>query len=477
MREMNPPQEHPQGEENSWPNEVKCKMEIERWREALENAGLSEKYKDVIDGFQHAFDQGIPLHLVQYLRWFTPPNHNTANLAREGIEENFRKEVAAGRIYGPFSHEEVARRFPFFRSSPLGTAINGDVSVRPINDLSYPYGEGAIPSVNSFVDKKDLTTTWDNFKTVARFFRQNTQQYQLGLFDWEKAYQQIPTKMNQWPFLMVQNFEGDLYLDTRITFGGVAGSGSFGRPANAWKELMIQEFTVTHVFQWVDNNLFVKEPNSRVKMDEIVARLASLGVKTNDKKYSEFGNKQKFIGFVWDGIERTVGLPPGKKEERLQQIRKFLVPGAQFTYKEALTLAGRLNHVTYLLPQLRCYLRSIYQWQKEWQHHSAKQPVSIEMREDLKWWTTALENYDSTKLIPYPDPTDVGWVGDVLTSYGIGVIVGQRWARFRLKHNPPRAQHREHTSMAGNGGGTARPHTTTHHGSSPRENFHCKNRQ
>jgi hypothetical protein len=127
-------------------------------------------------------------------------------------------------------------------------AINGDVSVRPINDLSYPYGKGEIPLVNSFVDKQDFITTWDNFKTVARFFCQNNQKYQLGLFNWEKAYRQIPKKMNQWPFLMVQNFDGDLFLDSCITFGGVAGHGSFGRPANAWQELMIQEFAVTHVF-------------------------------------------------------------------------------------------------------------------------------------------------------------------------------------------------------------------------------------
>jgi hypothetical protein len=31
----------------------------------------------------------------------------------------------------------------------------------------------------------------------------------------------------------------------------------------------------------------------------------------------------------------------------------------------------------------------------------------------------------------------MGWVGDTSTSYGIGVIVGQRWARFHLQKNPP----------------------------------------
>ncbi|KNE90585.1 hypothetical protein PSTG_15978 [Puccinia striiformis f. sp. tritici PST-78] len=39
-----------------------------------------------------------------------------------------------------------------------------------------------------------------------------------------------------------------------------------------------------------------------------------------------------------------------------------------------------------------------------------------------------------------PYPTDVGWVGDALTSHGIGVLVGSRWARFRLTRDPPQDQ-------------------------------------
>jgi hypothetical protein len=36
----------------------------------------------------------------------------------------------------------------------------------------------------------------------------------------------------------VKDFDGKLLVNTRITFGGVAGCGSFGRPADAWKLMM-----------------------------------------------------------------------------------------------------------------------------------------------------------------------------------------------------------------------------------------------
>lgn len=97
-----------------------------------------------------------------------------------------------------------------------------------VNDLSYPRHLPDTPSVNSFVDKNDFKTTWDDFSVVATFFKSSKDLWLLGLFDWEKAYRQIPTIMSQWRYLLVQDFEEKLYLDTRITFGGVAGCGSFG---------------------------------------------------------------------------------------------------------------------------------------------------------------------------------------------------------------------------------------------------------
>ncbi|OAV98460.1 hypothetical protein PTTG_11303, partial [Puccinia triticina 1-1 BBBD Race 1] len=130
----------------------------------------------------------------------------------------------------------------------------------------------------------------------------------LALFDWEKAYRQIPTAPNQWPYLMVRDFNDGLLLDTRITFGGVAGCGSFGRPADAWKKIMMHEFEVLTIFCWVDNNLFIKKMDSPALMTDVVKRSNKLGVKTNKEKYSPFLEEQKFLGFIWNGKDKTVRL-------------------------------------------------------------------------------------------------------------------------------------------------------------------------
>ncbi|POW05761.1 hypothetical protein PSTT_09488 [Puccinia striiformis] len=83
-----------------WPTTIKCEMNIAVWMSALTKAGLSEKYADVIEGFQVGFDQGIPDHEIGDLRWYTPPNHESAKWAEEEIQSNFQKDREVKRDGG-----------------------------------------------------------------------------------------------------------------------------------------------------------------------------------------------------------------------------------------------------------------------------------------------------------------------------------------------------------------------------------------
>lgn len=412
-------------------------MNIDIWESALRNSGLLPEYQDVIDGFRSGFDQGIPDHVLRHetsgedLPYFVPPNHSSAILAKEKISQSIADEVAAGRMFGPFTRDQIASVFPFFRSSPMGAVINGDGSLRPINNLSYPKNRLNTPSVNSFVDARKFKTMWDDFKVVALFFRSSTEQWLLAIFDWEKAYRQIPTLMSQWRYLLVQDLDGFLYIDTRITFGGVAGCGSFGRPADAWKKVMVNEFDVFTAFQWVDENLFVKRLMSSTSIDDITRRSQELGVLTNKKKCLDFKHEQKFIGFIWNGVEKTVRLPDEKLEQRKQQINKFLT-GKSFSYDQVEILTGRLVHVSYILPQLRCYLNGLHRWKAAWVSRYAKQSLPEDAKEDLSYWSMILKDFRNMRLIPVAQPIEIDWVGDASTSFGVAILVGKRWSQFKL---------------------------------------------
>ncbi|KAA1106670.1 hypothetical protein PGTUg99_000342 [Puccinia graminis f. sp. tritici] len=237
-------------------------------------------------------------------------------------------------------------------------------------------------------------------KNSAEFFKQNLGPFTLALFDWEKAYRQGSDENGPMAFLMVKDLDDGLFVDTRITFGGVAGCGSFGIPADAWKRINGSRIDVVKIFRWVDDNLFIKSPNASVTISDVVSRSLDLGVQTNEGKCSEFSDEQKFIGFVWNGKDSTVRLPKAKLDLRITQIEVFLVPKAQFKFNDAEVLAGRLNHVSYLLPPLRCYLRGVYRWMNEWKKIMATRTVPDDVFLDLVFWVETLASFEHTRLVP-----------------------------------------------------------------------------
>lgn len=194
---------------------------------------------------------------------------------------------------------------------------------------------------------------------------------------------------------------------------------------------MKHEHDIVKVFRWVDDNLFLKRYNSTTEMSDIVARSTTLGVQTNAEKLSKFEHEQKFIGFIWNGMSKTVRLPEIKLEERRSQVDDVLT-GENFSYNQIEVFVGRLNHVSYLLPQLRCYLCGLYRMKKSWHNKLARRKIDQDVREDLEFWKLTLGSFKHTRLIASAEPLEIGWVGDASTSYGIGVLLGNQWAQFRM---------------------------------------------
>lgn len=420
--------------DSRWPEEaVTCGLKVEVWRDLAKLYDLGDEAVEVIKGLEKGFHQGIPDHTLGIRKWFTPENHQSAYAAAEKIHNTLAREFKERRIYGPFNHDEVFQQLGFFRSSPMGSVVNGDGSFRVINDMSYPQNNEEIPSVNSFVDKTEFDTSWDDFVILARFFSETKGDFLLAIFDWEKAYRQIPVCPSQWRYLLILDLQGRLWLDTRVQFGGVAGCGVFGRPADLWRKIVKRRFRLAGAFRWVDDNLLVKERRNTTTIQDVVDLSNKMGVASSRDKVFEFDIEQKYIGFIWNASERTVRLPDDKLRERTEQVTYFLTPRTVFSYKEVEKLIGRLVHTTYIVPNLKCYLSSLYRWKKEWHVKSATRPIPADVRADLLEWEKSLKSFETRRFIPDVETTDVGWVGDAASSFGIGVLVKDRWAQFRLK--------------------------------------------
>ncbi|PLW30777.1 hypothetical protein PCANC_23885 [Puccinia coronata f. sp. avenae] len=80
----------------------------------------------------------------------------------------------------------------------------------------------------------------------------------------------------------------------------------------------------------------------------------------------------------------TVWLPDAKVSERIRQVEQFLELDATFGYDEVEVLVGRLNHVAYLFPQMKCNISSSYQWLKSWVDKHAKRPAPQDVTKDMQ---------------------------------------------------------------------------------------------
>jgi hypothetical protein len=164
----------------------------------------------------------------------------------------------------------------------------------------------------------------------------------------------------------------------------------------------------------------------------IVAWAAELGVVTNKKKYHPFGEQQKCIGFIWNMKDKTVTLALHKLTLRLEALNFFLEEDCRFRYKQVEVLVGQLNCVSYLLPQMKCKLCSLYWMLKACVHLDVIRPIPNNIGCDLEQWAYVLMSYSSTRLIPDTTPVDVGWSGDASLKYGVGVFIGKKWACYKI---------------------------------------------
>ena len=127
------------------------------------------------------------------------------------VEEYIHKELAAGRLRGPYD----VSRFPMVHSSPFGVIPKSEVCKwRLIIDLSAPIGS----SMNDGINKDLCSLTYLSIDSVAEKVAQYGVGCLLAKFDLKVAYRNIPVHPDDRHLLGLQ-WDNSLYIDTCLPFG------------------------------------------------------------------------------------------------------------------------------------------------------------------------------------------------------------------------------------------------------------------
>ena len=228
------------------------------WEEALERAGLSQRYPKIPGGLREGFSFNyIPITSTQI-----PPNKDSVIEFADVFQETVAAEISKGRYVGPFSQREVEIIFGPFQTSPFSIIPKPGKpgKFRLIQNLSFPYTTSRLypnPSINAGVNSDDFPCTWGTFDTICLLISRLPPGSQAAVRDVAEAYRTIPLHRSQWPSTVVCIGKDKFCLDLNTCFGAAPAAGGYGHMGDAGVDLF-RANGMGPVSKWVDDHIFFR---------------------------------------------------------------------------------------------------------------------------------------------------------------------------------------------------------------------------
>ncbi|KAG8717635.1 hypothetical protein FRC09_013965 [Ceratobasidium sp. 395] len=423
------------------PRRIVTPLHADAWELALADAGLLDRFSDLPIGLRCGFSFGVSSSLDSTIIY---PNHKSATDRPEIIQKHIAKEVEAGRYSGPFTPDALFQLIGHFCASPLGVVDKpsspGDFRV--IQDFSYPRDDPDVSSINSEIDPLAFTSSWGFFSLVVAILLGLPPGSQAATLDVDAAYRRMPVLLKHQAYIVV-HWEGQCWVDHCVPFGGASSGGIFGRCGDALLELCMSRGLGPAV-KWVDDFLFFRSPVPGIMpesfpytLEDLYELAKVLGIPWKIAKTKPFATWFLYLGFLWDIPSRRVSIPIEKRQKFANKIRKWLNSKC-VSLQSTQSLLGSLIHCALALPEGRSRVVGISRFTATFSHRYQDgfntRQRSARATEDAVWWLDRLTNGDCGSFLkPLPPRSDVKCFMDASTSFGIGIIIDNEFAFWKLK--------------------------------------------
>lgn len=357
-------------------------------------------------------------------------NHASSRLDAPFISSYILGERAAGRYSEPFEPFELEAAIGPFRTSPLGLVPKPHTDIfRMIQDMSFPRNDPTIISVNAAVNSDDFPTIWGDFDSTSQLILTLPDGCRAATFDISAAYRITPIRPDQQNALCVY-WEGKVYVDRALMFGLTSSAGVFG----SITDMLVAIYDCAGfgpIRKWVDDFFVILLPGAKWTENDFISLTAAFGVPWSQAKTRPLAFVQRFIGFDWDLVQRTVALPLTKLHKTQELVRQWQLSGSSFREKEAASLHGKLVHVSCIFPLIHPFLRSISVFAGSFKTVNAKRAPPTSVTADLSWIALLLASLPNELPLASPEIVDIQWWGDASSSFGIGITIGKFWAVWK----------------------------------------------
>lgn len=347
------------------------------------------------------------------------------------VTANLLKEVALGRVAGPFSTPP----FPNFQVSPIGLVPKKHSDkFRTIFHLSFP--KSGTTSINSSISKEEYSLQYITIDNAIQGILSLGQGCYLAKTDIESAFRLIPLRPSDYE-LFGMYWEGSYYYDKVLPFGLRSAPFLFNKLSEAVEWILLNKCCISFVCHILDDFLII-EPASdgptpsqgcMLSLSSMLLTFRNLGIPIAVDKTQGPCTSLEFMGIILDSARLEARLPPDKVE-RIQTSLSLFESRKSCTLKELQALIGTLNFACRVVPPGRPFLQRMIELTRRVSqpHHHIK--LSSGFFKDLSMWQDFISNWNGASFF-----LSTSWVNsdslhlhtDASGSLGFGGIFGSQW--------------------------------------------------
>lgn len=376
-----------------------------------------------VDFLKHGFKQGFSLQYTGTRECRHAQNLLSAKQQPEILLQKISKEIALGRIAGPFSYPP----FDNLRISPLGLVPKKDPGeFRVIHHLSYPAGQ----SINDGIPSQEKTVQYESLDHAISLIQKWGTGALLAKTDIESAFRIIPVHPKDHELLGMQ-IDNSFYYDKCLPMGCATSCNIFERFSTALHWILEQVFNASGVVHVLDDFLFVGPPSSQ-KCNEDLQKFLSLcnqsGVPIKESKTVNPTTCLVFLGIELDTCLRVARLPQDKIHKIRESLTSFLHK-KKATLKELQSLLGLLNFACQVVIPGRPFLRRLIDLTKGLSKPNHHVRLNREAKLDLHMWSNFIEHFNGVSMFlseKWESSNHLSMFTDA-SNLGYAAILGKKW--------------------------------------------------
>ena len=408
---------------------VSTPLAVDQWARALlahpDRAYARYICEGLQTGFRVGFQRDSPLKSAS-------ANMTSATEHPDVIDEYLDKELARGRMLGPFTD---TADLPPLQVNRFGVIPKGHNTGkwRLITDLSFPKGR----SVNDGIDPAFCSMAYTTVEEVATLAASLGKGTLMAKVDIESAYRLIPVHPQDRPLLAME-WKGKVFIDPMLPFGLRSAPKIFNAVADALNWIL-HRAGIEHVYHYLDDFIILAPPGSPQCQQalDILDRICQiLGIPLAVHKRDGPTTRLTFLGIEIDTVAGQLRLPADKLQRLLELLEKW---GDRKTCsrKDLESLIGHLNHACKVVRHGRSFLRRTIDLLHSVNHLPAGTPIRLSsgLRSDVAWWRTFLPRWNGVAFLTPPAlQPSTEMASDASGSWGGGAWHTNQW--FQVQWGP-----------------------------------------